>query len=107
VVLHGVVLDVCCVRRSAAHAGDASRESEQHSLQGRVPGGWGAHLANSAATAFSDSPTYLENSSGPLTARKFAPASPATALPVAQEAGASRQKLVGLQSSESWTSCMV
>ena len=54
---------------------------------------WGAHLANSAATAFSLSPTYLENSSGPLTARKLAPASPATARPVAQEAGAPQQQL--------------
>ena len=58
----------------------------------------GAHLANSAATAFSLSPTYLENSSGPLTARKLAPASPATALPVAQSSGgASQRKPVGLQ----------
>jgi len=36
-------------------------------------------LANTLTTAFSLSPTYLENSSGPLTAKKLSFASEATA----------------------------
>ncbi len=42
-------------------------------LKGRL------YLANNETTAFSLSPTYMENSSEPFTARKFSPDSLATA----------------------------
>ena len=66
--------DVAVAEPLAALGATASISSEK-----TTAGAFSRALANTSRTPFSDSPTYVSNSSGPLTEMKFARASSATA----------------------------
>eukprot|EP00732_Lithocolla_globosa_P007079 Lithocolla_globosa_v1_NODE_8663_length_795_cov_1.444595.p2 type:complete len:209 gc:universal NODE_8663_length_795_cov_1.444595:139-765(+) len=65
-------------------------------------------LVNKVCTALSDSPTHLENNSGPLTAMKFRPDSVAKALAIRvfeQPGGPYRRMPLGGRMPMHWNSC--